>query len=298
MESLAVIRKMLELTDRQVELGTRLIELTRSNFEEGFLLETEYRDTRNRIQQILLTQTALKNQRQDLLLNLRQVTGLKNLEMDNLMIPAVDDSLESYVIGTPDELIASAWMVNPDIRTLSAMEEMARAELALASGSLAVKPDVAFRTEFGYGGGFDRAPDDIDGTWTLTLGAVSTLVDSGRSRSGIRSAQADLNAAGSRSESGRREVETFIRSTLYSMSLNRENAAYYSGLKDTDTARAVEKRSSWEAGYGREEEWLLAELDSLASELSRYREVLLFIRSDRQVRRAAGILTLGGSDRP
>ncbi len=44
LESLSILEKMLEITGKQKELGTRLSELTLRNFEEGFLLETEYRD--------------------------------------------------------------------------------------------------------------------------------------------------------------------------------------------------------------------------------------------------------------
>ena len=73
------------------------------------------------------------------------------------------------------------------------------------------------------------------------------------------------------------------------MNLNRDNIGYYIGLRNTDTARAAQKRSSWESGYGREQEWLLAELDSLASELRRLREVLEYIRRYRQVRQVAGL---------
>ncbi len=73
------------------------------------------------------------------------------------------------------------------------------------------------------------------------------------------------------------------------MSLHRENIGYFEGLRDVDAARAEQKKESWDAGYGREEEWLLAELDRLASELQRLREVSAFIQLDRLVRAAAGI---------
>ena len=288
-ESLVIIGRMLELTADQEELGSRLSDLTLRNFEEGFLLETEYRDTRNRLQQILLTASALRNERQVLLLDLAQVTGLSGLEMKSLDFPMIDDSLDTYTPETAEVLIAAAWSSNPDIMALYSLEDMARAELGMARGGAAIKPDLAFRTEFGYGGGFDRVPDDIDGTWRVTIGARSTLFDSGRSQSDIRTAEANLDAAGARAEVGRRQVDSFIRSTLYSMNLNRDNIGYYIGLRDTDTARAAQKRSSWESGYGREEEWLLAELDSLASELRRLREVLQYLRSYRQVRQVAGL---------
>jgi len=289
LESLSILENMLEITGKQKELGTRLSELTRRNFEEGFLLETEYRDTRNRLQQIILAASALANERQNLLLSLERVTGLKGLDTSDLKLPEVDDSLESYTPGTAEKLIADAWKYNPDIMALSSMEDVAEAKLGMARGAAAARPDLAFRTEFGYGGGFDRMPDDINGTWKLTIGARTTLIDSGLSRSGIRTARAGVSASAARSESGRRQVESFIRSGLYSMSLNRDNIAYYAGLRDTDTARAQQKKDSFDSGYGREEEWLLAELDSMASELSRLKEVLQYIRSYRQVLQASGI---------
>ncbi|RKX82745.1 MAG: hypothetical protein DRP70_15890, partial [Spirochaetes bacterium] len=90
-------------------------------------------------------------------------------------------------------------------------------------------------------------------------------------------------------EAGRRQVESFIRSSLYSMSLNKDNIAYYAGLRDTDNARAEQKKDSFDSGYGREEEWLLAELDGMASELNRLKEVLQYIRSYHQVLLAAGL---------
>ncbi len=289
LESLSIVGKMLDITGKQKDLGTRLTELTLQNFEEGFLLETEYRDTRNRLQQILLAASALGNERQNLLLSLERVTGLKGLDTSDLKLPEVDDSLESYNPGTAEKLIANAWKSNPEIMALRSMEDVASAELGMARGGAAAKPDLAFRTEFGYGGGFDRAPDDINGTWKLTIGARTTLIDSGRSRSGIRTALAGISASAARSESGRRQVESFIRSSLYSMSLNRDNISYYAGLRDTDTARAKQKKDSYDSGYGREEEWLLAELDSMASELNRLKEVLQYIRSYRQVLQAAGM---------
>ncbi len=289
LESLVVVERMLKLTVDQEEFGSRLADLTLRNFEEGFLLESEYRDTRNRLQQILLTASSLRNERQNLLLDLEQVTGLSNLQMELLDFPMVDDSLNTYLPESAEVLITAAWSSNPDIMALSSLENMARAELGMARGGAAAKPDLAFRTEFGYGGGFDRIPDDINGTWRVTIGARSTLFDSGRSRSDIRSAEANLEAAGARAEGGRRTVESFIRSTLYSMNLNRDNIGYYIGLRNTDTSRAAQKQSSWESGYGREEEWLLAELDSLASELRRLREVLEYIRRYRQLRQVAGL---------
>ncbi|RKX92244.1 MAG: hypothetical protein DRZ90_14085, partial [Spirochaetes bacterium] len=196
---------------------------------------------------------------------------------------------ESYNPGTAEQLITDAWKSNPDIMTLSSMEDVARAQLGMARGAAAAKPDLAFRTEFGYGGGFTRTPDDINGNWRVTIGAETTLIDSGRSRSGIRSAEADLKSSGAQVEAGRRQVESFIRSSLYSMSLNKDNIAYYAGLRDTDNARAEQKKDSFDSGYGREEEWLLAELDGMASELNRLKEVLQYIRSYHQVLLAAGL---------
>ena len=288
-ESLTIIEQMLIITDRQKELGSRLSDLTLQNFEAGFLLETEYRDTRNRLQQIILAASALGNERQNLLLSLERVTGISGLESSSLILPEVDDSLESYSIASAEELIASAWKTNPDIMVLSSMEDVARAQLGMARGAAAAKPDLAFRTEFGYGGGFNRAPDNINGTWRVTVGAGTTLIDSGRSRSGINSARADLEASGAQVEAGRRGVESFIRSSMYSMSLNKDNITYYIGLRDTDTARAEQKKDSFDSGYGREEEWLLAELDGMASELRRMREVLEYIRSYHQLLLAAGL---------
>ena len=289
LESLSILEKMLEITGKQKELGTRLSELTLQNFVEGFLLETEYRDTRNRLQQIILAASALGNERQNLLLSLERVTGLRGLDTSDLELPEVDDSLESYNPGTAEQLITDAWKSNPDIMTLSSMEDVARAQLGMARGAAAAKPDLAFRTEFGYGGGFTRTPDDINGNWRVTIGAETTLIDSGRSRSGIRSAEADLKSSGAQVEAGRRQVESFIRSSLYSMSLNKDNIAYYAGLRDTDNARAEQKKDSFDSGYGREEEWLLAELDGMASELNRLKEVLQYIRSYHQVLLAAGL---------
>ena len=288
-ESLVLIGRMLELTTRQRELGDRLSELTLKNYEEGFLLETEYRDTRNRLQQIFITASGLETLEKDILLGLELMTGLRGLEKSDLLLPGVDDGLDSYQLPAIDELLISAGERNPDLQALESMESMAECRLDLARGNAGIKPDLMFRTEFGYGGGFDRSPDNLDGSWHLTFGVGSTLFDSGRSLAGIRSAEAERSAAVARSEDGRRRLESFIRTSRHAMSLNRANIDYYVGLRDTDSARADEKRLSWEAGYGREEQWLLAELDGLTSELQRLREVLDFLRLDRQVRAAAGI---------
>ncbi len=193
---------MRSLVDDQQLLGSRLSDLTLSNFEEGFLLETEYRDTRNRLQQILLTASSLDKQKQDLLLALERYTGLDGLTLADLFLPAVSDNPESYVLPDVGVLVSTAWMENPELMALVSLEDLASAELNLARGNLGIKPDIAFRTEFGYGGGFNRLPDQLDGTWTITIGAQSTLIDSGRSRAGVRSSEASAAAVTARTENG------------------------------------------------------------------------------------------------
>lgn len=289
-ESLTILGRMRQLVDEQQALGDRLSVLTLSNFEEGFLLETEYRDTRNRLQQILLTASSLDKQTRDLLLILEHHTGLQGLELSDLDLPEVDVNPESFILPEAGSLVSSAWQANPDLMALVSLEDMASAEMDFARGNAGIKPDIALRTKFGYGGSFNGTPDQLDGTWTITIGAQSTLFDSGRSRADIRGSQAAASAAAARTENGRRQLESFVRSSIYTMGLHRENIGYFEGLRDTDAARAEQKKESWDSGYGREEEWLLAELDRLASELLRLREISSFIRLDREVRTAAGIL--------
>ena len=289
MESLALIQKMKVLTIRQKELGQRLSDLTLQNVEEGFALETEYRTSRNRLQQILLLLSSLERQEKDLLLTLERSSGLEKLEVEDLILPDPVVSAVAYRLPTEAELLASAYRSNPSLASLRSLAELSEAELAMRQGETAPRPDLAFRTEFSYGGGFDRPPDDPDGSWTLTLGLHSTLADSGRSRAAMRGSLESHQAAVLRVEEGRREISAYIRSTLHAMDLNRENLRYFEDLSSADAARAEQKKQRWESGYGREEEWILAEMDRLASELQRLREFSDYLRNDRQLRSAAGV---------
>ena len=278
------------------------MEITRRNVEEGFLLDTVARTAGDRLREVVLNRSVLHRERNELLLALEEITGLSSLTPDDLVLPAVNhrienpenpqetDPFEGIAGFSPDELIAGAMNTNTDLRSLEALALLARKESDYARSASAPRPDLAFRVQFSYGGGFNRDPDDINGTWRFTIGAKSTLFDSGRSRSAARSAQAEAVAAEARAEHARRQITTLIRSSLYAMQLHRENALYYAALGDTDARRAAESRRSWETGYGREEQWLIAELEGQSAELRRLREVIDYWKTRRTLERAVGIL--------
>lgn len=302
LESLTLLQRMISIADDQESIAERLVEITRRNVEEGFLLDTVARTAGDRLREVILNRSVLHRERNELLLALEEITGLSSLTPDDLVLPAVNhrienpenpektDPFEGIAGFSPDELIAGALNTNTDLRSLEALALLARKESDYARGASAPRPDLAFRVQFSYGGGFNRDPDDIDGTWRLTIGAKSTLFDSGRSRSAARSAQAEAVAAEARAERARRQIITLIRSSLYAMQLHRENALYYAALGDTDARRAAESRRSWETGYGREEQWLIAELEGQSAELRRLREVIDYWKTRRTLERAVGIL--------
>ena len=305
LESLTLLQRMISIADDQESIAERLVEITRRNVEEGFLLDSVARTAGDRLREVVLNRSVLHRERNELLLALEEITGLSSLTPDDLVLPAVNhrienpenpenpqenDPFEGIAGFSPDELIAGAMNTNTDLRSLEALALLARKEFNYARSASAPRPDLAFRVQFSYGGGFNRDPDDIDGTWRLTIGAKSTLFDSGRSRSAARSAQAEAVAAEARAERARRQIITLIRSSLYAMQLHRENALYYAALGDTDARRAAESRRSWETGYGREEQWLIAELEGQSTELRRLREVIDYWKTRRTLERAVGIL--------
>ncbi|MCG8454101.1 MAG: efflux RND transporter permease subunit [Spirochaetales bacterium] len=290
MESLALVEMMLNVVNEQRQLGDRLIELTKENFEEGFLLETEYRETRDRLQQILLAKTALEKERRDLLLGLERITGIVHLEETNLILPTVSLDFALYSLPSVEELSARILGENFEVLALAAAEDAARGEFSMARGQALGKPDIALRGEFGYGGGYGREPDHLDGTWIVTLGAQTTVFDSGRSRNSIRAAESRLRSATQKREAGQRQIIAHLKSLLYSLNLHQQNIEYYQSLEETDAARAAENRLSWESGYGREEAWLLAELDQMEAQLKEQREWLLYLQEDRQARGITGLL--------
>ena len=311
LESLTLLQRMISIADDQESIAERLVEITRRNVEEGFLLDTVARTAGDRLREVVLNRSVLHRERNELLLALEEITGLSSLTPDDLVLPAVNHRIENPenpekpqenekaektgpsegIAGfSPDELIAGAMNTNTDLRSLEALALLARKESDYARSASAPRPDLAFRVQFSYGGGFNRDPDDINGTWRLTIGAKSTLFDSGRSRSAARSAQAEAVAAEARAEHARRQITTLIRSSLYAMQLHRENALYYAALGDTDARRAAESRRSWETGYGREEQWLIAELEGQSAELRRLREVIDYRKTRRTLERAVGIL--------
>lgn len=302
LESLTLLQRMISIADDQERIAERLVEITRRNVEEGFLLDSVARTAGDRLREIILNRSVLHRERNELLLALEEITGLSSLTPDDLVLPAVNhrienpenpqetDPFEDIAGFSPDELIAGAMNTNTDLRSQEALALLARKESDYARSASAPRPDLAFRVQFSYGGGFNRDPDDIDGTWRLTIGAKSTLFDSGRSRSAARSAQAEAVAAEARAERARRQIITLIRSSLYAMQLHRENALYYAALGDTDARRAAESRRSWETGYGREEQWLIAELEGQSAELRRLREVIDYWKTRRTLERAVGIL--------
>ena len=302
LESLTLLQRMISIADDQESIAERLVEITRRNVEEGFLLDTVARTAGDRLREVVLNRSVLHRERNELLLALEEITGLSSLTPDDLVLPAVNhrienpenpqetDPFEGIAGFSPDELIAGAMNTNTDLRSLEALALLARKESDYARSASAPRPDLAFRVQFAYGGGFNRDPDDINGTWRFTIGAKSTLFDSGRSRSAARSAQAEAVAAEARAEHARRQITTLIRSSLYAMQLHRENALYYAALGDTDARRAAESRRSWETGYGREEQWLIAELEGQSAELRRLREVIDYWKTRRTLERAVGIL--------
>ena len=292
LESLSLLQSMITIADAQERIAERLVELTRRNVEEGFLLQTVSRSAGDRLREVILNRSVLYREQNDLLLALEEITGLSPLTADLLALPEVNhqiETIENTENLSAETLIAAALSTNTDLRSLQAMALFARKQFDYARGASAPRPDLAFRVEFSYGGAFTREPDDINGSWRLTLGAKSTLFDSGRSRSAARSAKADALAAEARVERARREITTLIRSSLYAMQLHRENALYYAALRDTDTERSAETLSAWESGYGSEQEWLIAELESQTAELRRLRESIEYWKTRRTLEKVSGI---------
>ncbi|MDF1568864.1 MAG: efflux RND transporter permease subunit, partial [Spirochaetaceae bacterium] len=244
-ESLALMDQMIGLADRQIELGERLIELTFGNYQEGFILETEYRETRSMLQRIQLNAAVLRKERNDRLLSLEALTGLDDLSPASLVLQDGLDDVTDLLLPDIEDTVGQAVKTNPDILALAAKAEAALASRFIAVGGKGVKPDVVFRGEFGYGGGFDRAPDDLNGAWTLSLGARTTLFDAGRSASAYRTTESDYRVSEAELRSARRRLETTLRELYNAMELYKEKISFYSGLLESDIARSAEKRATW-----------------------------------------------------
>jgi hydrophobic/amphiphilic exporter-1 (mainly G- bacteria), HAE1 family len=269
----AATRELISLLDAvfeslaiQENAAERLVRISRENWNNGFIPETEYLAAELSRQEVLLSQAEIDERRGNAVERLRILTGIGGSDEAFDRLPAQELPGAGRLSDSTEVLVERAISGNWELKALAAAEQYRRAGERLAAGSQNLRPDIGLKIDLSWAGALE---DLGERSWgdrgslqaSIGVGISTTLFDGGGSAAVHRRSEAELTKAGldrrHREESLAAEVREHIR-RIETLRARLEHSAVELSVLEREIADA---RAGLDAGAGGEAAVLRAIID-------------------------------------
>lgn len=269
-EYIAILDAIAQILAIQTDAADRLVEISRENWDKGFIQETEYLDAELARREVRLTQAEVAERRGNAEERLQILTGKEGPDTAHQAIPIDRPPLAGTVPESVDTLVQRALSGNWELHVIGAAEDLRRAGQRIARGSQSLRPDLGLQIDLSWVGALEDAGEaswDERGTWQMTIGVglSTTLFDGGRSSADLRKAEAESIQATLEHSQREKTITAAVRNHLRRIETLRARMEY-TVVEISVLEREIDNaRSAMEAGIGDEATVLRTIIDYTAA---------------------------------
>jgi len=255
--SLSRLQEIVELIGQQGRAADRFVLLMKNSYDSGMASYSDLLGAQGRAREISLMENQARRQQNQALLNLKYLCGLETLtpaavSREDLPCLTAETNLE----GLKEEALG----FSPVLRLMKKQIQIASQNLALVRGSSYGRPDLGLRVELDYAAGsrlFTSEDWGFDAAnLTGTLGIRALLADAGKAFADVKTAESREAEARQRYREAEAEIKRSLEEEIFNQTLSRDNIEYYQLRAEDDLAVVEQKKQSWEAGFGGEQDYL------------------------------------------
>ncbi len=280
-ETVAILGAVDESLALQAEAAERLVSISRENWSNGFITETEYLDARLARQEVLLARAEVAEKRGIARERLRILTGAGTAPATKAQPragtpPETEAPPRAGALSlTEDELIRRASRGSWELLALEEAHALGRARERIAAGSRTLRPDVGFRLDMSWTGALEDAGEsqwEDRGEWqvTLGLGISATLFDGGRSAAAYERATEESLKADLHTLDREERIAADIRNRLQRLETLKARLEHTAVVLSVRSREVADTRAAWDAGAGGEADFLRTIIDQAAATAEGY----------------------------
>ncbi|MDA3947790.1 MAG: efflux RND transporter permease subunit [Spirochaeta sp.] len=241
----------------------RLVTISRENWTNGFITETEYRDARLARQEVRLAATEVTERRGNAAELLRLLTGNGEIadDLDGTRPPAAEQLTVSA-----DELVSRAANGSWELHALKEAERFRHSRERIAAGSRPLRPEIGVRADLSWVGALEDAGAaawEDRGDWQVTIGVgvSATLFDGGRAAASHSRSEAEVSRAAIERRHQEDRIAVAVREQIRRIETLRARMEHTVVKLSVLEREIADARTAFDAGAGGEETVLRAVID-------------------------------------
>lgn len=267
--ALYFLNELLTVVSETSELSDRLVKISCSAFENGLMLESDYKSIVAKARATDSAKAQIQAQILSLEAEISALCGLDEFSASSLSfsekeIESLYEKLDIYSYEDLKNMAVSG--ERTVFRLMTTLEIISQEARKLSSASVSWKPDVALVVDFDYSG--SRFPL-IETDWyrqndwgaTVTVAVKTTLFDAGSSGRAVKRAIADASEAEIDFSSARSQVISSLAENFGSYISSQAEISYQKALYESDLSIRDIKESLMGSGYGSESDYVQSLID-------------------------------------
>lgn len=284
--SLYYLNRISDSLREQMKYSDRLLTLTRSSYENGFITLTDFQDVQTKIKDVQIADSRVKDSFNMIRYKLTAALGGTAVDLNNIDFTGCEERLAEFETNdwmkTLDEYIDMAKASSVEMDLLRAQVGVYEHKYEVAKADSYLKPQIGAQIQAGFSG---TAFPFIERGWftsgspvlSASIGIKSRILDGGDRLSSVMTGEQELASARYQMQSGEFSIESTV-STLYSnIEYNYTNIAYLKDQEANYQRLADRQRIRYNAGQLREIDYLRSLIEYQTSLISTANERITLV---------------------
>ncbi len=284
--SLYYLNRISDLLREQMKYSDRLLTLTRSSYENGFITLTDFQDVQTKIKDVQIADSRVKDSFNMIRYKLTAALGGTPVDLNNIDFTGCEERLAEFETNdwmkTLDEYVDMAKVASVEMDLLRAQVGVYEHKYEVAKADSYLKPQIGAQIQAGFSG---TAFPFIERGWftsgspvlSASIGIKSRILDGGDRLSSVMTGEQELASARYQMQSGEFSIESTV-STLYSnIEYNYTNIAYLQDQEANYQRLADRQRIRYNAGQLREIDYLRSLIEYQTSLISTANERITLV---------------------
>lgn len=284
--SLYYLNRISDSLQEQMKYSDRLLTLTRSSYENGFITLTDFQDVQTKIKDVQIADSRVKDSFNMIRYKLTAALGGTPVDLNNIDFTGCEERLAEFETNdwmkTLDEYIEMAKVASVEMDLLRAQVGVYEHKYEVAKADSYLKPQIGAQIQAGFSG---TAFPFIERGWftsgspvlSASIGIKSRILDGGDRLSSVMAGEQELASARYQMQSGEFSIESTV-STLYSnIEYNYTNIAYLKDQEANYQRLADRQRIRYNAGQLREIDYLRSLIEYQTSLISTANERITLV---------------------
>lgn len=272
----------------QMKYSQRLLTLTRSSYENGFITLTDLQDVQTKIKDVQIADSRIKDNFNMIRFKLKAILGGTEVDLENIDFTGAEENLKEFADSQwMEELsfyIAKAKDASAEMALLRSQVEIYEQKYDITKSDSYLKPQIGLQVQAGFSG--SSFPFIEKGWFTsgspllsASIGIQSRILDGGDRLSSIMGAEQELKNAYYQMESGDFTIESTVSSLYSNIEYNYTNLDYLKDQELNYKRLSDRQRIRYNAGQLREIDYLRSLIEYQTSLISTANERITLVNN-------------------